>query len=141
MTISKKQQKYEFSKRKYKSYEHRPMGTAVAPQRWTPTAVQCYLRGCNCEGCYYSEFFEQDKFLKKYSKVELEIRKTCQMKASVLELVRVFGLPTVEQIEEAKECAAYESNNRKNYIRLAYSSNNRGEFVADSSEERVENDI
>ena len=141
MTRGKKIKKHTYTKYKYNSYEHRPMGTAVAPRRWTVAAVQCYLRGCNCKDCYYADFFEQDKFLKKYSKVDLETRKTCQMKASVLELVRVFDIPTADQIKEAKEYAEYEKNNRKNYIRLAYSSNNRGEFVADPSEERVENDI
>ena len=59
------------------------MGRAVAVRRWTPTALECYKRGCNCEGCYYKSFFEGSS-------------QKCQMKASVLELVRVIGTPKVE---------------------------------------------
>ena len=55
------------------------MGRAVAVRRWTPTALECYKRGCNCEGCFYSGSSQK-----------------CQMKASVLELVRVIGTPNVE---------------------------------------------
>ena len=52
------------------------MGRAVAVRRWTPTALECYKRGCNCEGCFYKDFFSGSS-------------QKCQMKASVLELVRV----------------------------------------------------
>lgn len=64
-------------------FRSRDMGRAVAVRRWTTTAIECYKRGCNCEGCFYSEFFSGN-----YQK--------CQMKASVLELVRVIGTPDVE---------------------------------------------
>ena len=59
------------------------MGRAVAVRRWTPTALECYKRGCNCEGCFYRDFF-------------FVFSQKCQMKASVLELVRVIGTPNVE---------------------------------------------
>ncbi len=59
------------------------MGRAVAVRRWTATALDCYKRGCNCEGCYYKDFFSESS-------------QKCQMKASVLELVRVIGTPNVE---------------------------------------------
>ena len=50
---------------------------------WTTSAIQCYMRGCVCDGCFYSDFFNGSS-------------QKCQMKASVLELVRVLGKPDVE---------------------------------------------
>ena len=64
-------------------FRSRDMGRAVAVRRWTITAVECYKRGCTCEGCFYNDFFSGT-----YHK--------CQMKASVLELVRVIGTPDVD---------------------------------------------
>ena len=69
--------------RLYKLFRSRDMGRAVAVRRWTPTALECYKRGCNCEGCFYRDFFSGSS-------------QKCQMKASVLELVRVIGTPNVE---------------------------------------------
>lgn len=46
--------------------------------RWTPSAKQCYFRGCVCNGCFYNEFFKD---------------KQCQMKKSVIELVKQIGAP------------------------------------------------
>ena len=66
-----------------KLFRSRDMGRAVAVRRWTPTALECYKRGCNCEGCFYKDFFSGSS-------------QKCQMKASVLELVRVIGTPNVE---------------------------------------------
>ena len=59
------------------------MGRAIAVKRWTPTALECYKRGCNCGGCFYSDFFSATA-------------QKCQMKATVLELVRTIGTPNVE---------------------------------------------
>mgnify|MGYP006908887650 FL=1 len=64
-------------------FKRRDMGTAIAVKRWTPTALECYKRGCNCEGCFYSDFFSATA-------------QKCQMKAAVLELVRTIGAPNVE---------------------------------------------
>lgn len=58
----------------------RDMGRSVAVRRWTATAKECYKRGCNCDGCFYTTFFKGSG-------------QKCQMKASVLELVRVLGKP------------------------------------------------
>lgn len=44
---------------------------------WTEAAVDCYKRGCVCQGCLIYE----------------QIGKDCRMKASVLELVRKLGKP------------------------------------------------
>lgn len=51
----------------------------AAVRRWTEISKDCYKRGCRCSGCYYNQFFEHPN--------------KCQMKASVLELVRVLGKP------------------------------------------------
>lgn len=59
------------------------MGKTVAVRHWTPTAIDCYKRGCSCNGCFYEYFFTGDS-------------QKCQMKAAVLELVRVFGTPEPE---------------------------------------------
>ena len=61
----------------------RDMGKSTSVRRWTNTALECYKRGCVCEGCFYSDFFNTSN-------------QTCQMKASVLELVRVLGKPDIE---------------------------------------------
>lgn len=61
-------------------YKSRDMGKAVDIRRWTPTAKDCYARGCVCEGCFYSDFFESKNPI-------------CKMKAAVLELVRMIGIP------------------------------------------------
>lgn len=66
-----------------KVLKSRDFGRAVAVRRWTTTAIECYKRGCNCEGCFYTDFFNKSS-------------QKCQMKASVLELVRVLGKPDVE---------------------------------------------
>lgn len=66
-----------------KLFRSRDMGRAIAVRRWTPTALECYKRGCNCDGCFYSDFFKGTS-------------QKCQMKASVLELVRVIGTPDVD---------------------------------------------
>src|SRR5574344_579371 len=72
-----------FTKGDIKLLRSRDMGRAVAVRRWTPTAIDCYKRGCNCEGCFYKDFFSGST-------------QKCQMKASVLELVRVIGTPNIE---------------------------------------------
>ena len=61
----------------------RDFGRATAVRRWTQTAIDCYKRGCNCEGCFYTDFFNKSS-------------QKCHMQASVLELVRVLGKPDVE---------------------------------------------
>ena len=58
------------------------------PQRWTLSAIECYKRGCVCDGCFYQYFFKGPN-------------RKCQMKGSVIELVKEFGIPkggTNEQI-------------------------------------------
>ncbi len=64
-------------------FRSRDMGRAVAVRRWTTTAIECYKRGCNCEGCFYSDFFSGSS-------------QKCQMKAWVLVLVKVIGTLDVD---------------------------------------------
>ena len=64
-------------------FNSRNMGKAIAVKRWTPTALECYKRGCVCDGCFYSDFFSATA-------------QKCQMKAAVLELVRTIGAPNIE---------------------------------------------
>lgn len=47
-------------------------------KRWTPAAIDCYLRGCRCKGCFYEDYFTKSK---------------CQMKYTVLDLVKKLGVP------------------------------------------------
>lgn len=56
------------------------LGETTTRRRWTVAARQCHERGCICEGCFYKDFFEKSS-------------QKCQMKASVLELVRIIGKP------------------------------------------------
>lgn len=64
-------------------HRSRDMGRAINARRWTNTALECYKRGCVCDGCFYSDFFN-------------DTAQKCQMKASVLELVRVLGKPDID---------------------------------------------
>lgn len=52
---------------------------------WTIGAIDCYKRGCRCEGCAMREILETH----------------CEMKKAVFELVKRFGAPT-EKKEEKK---------------------------------------
>lgn len=45
-------------------------------KRWTQSAIDCYERGCRCQGCIFSS-----------------LESTCQMKLTVRELVRRYGKP------------------------------------------------
>ena len=69
------------------NYKSSGMGKYSAIRRWTETAVECYKRGCNCRGCFYENFFSKPKY------GENEPKQKCQMKATVLELVRTLGTP------------------------------------------------
>lgn len=52
--------------------------------RWTATAIDCYNRGCICEGCpIYEEIFKGTG-------------NKCRMKQTVIESVRLFGAPKEE---------------------------------------------
>ena len=51
---------------------------------WTQTAIDCYQLGCVCSKCnLYKIYFEGGEF-------------KCQMKNTVIELVRLLGIPSFE---------------------------------------------
>lgn len=50
-------------------------------KNWTPTAIDCYNIGCNCSKCSIYKIFFSNSFNK------------CQMKNTVIELVRKLGKP------------------------------------------------
>lgn len=54
------------------------IGKYASIQRWTPSAVECYQRGCICSNCPIREVIKSQK---------------CQMKATVIELVKILGKP------------------------------------------------
>ena len=58
----------------------RDFGRNASVRRWTNIAIDCYSRGCVCNGCFYHTFFKDSP-------------QRCQMKSTVLELVRVLGTP------------------------------------------------
>lgn len=47
---------------------------------WTPSAIECYERGCNCKGC----------------PIKAMIETKCMMKSAVIEIVRNIGKPPVK---------------------------------------------
>lgn len=68
------------------------LGNTVVQRRWTDLALSCYMRGCACTGCLYSGVLESGK---------------CQMKATVLELVRTKGIPKYEILGKADGTTEY----------------------------------
>jgi len=46
---------------------------------WTPSAIECYERQCECYGCSYSR-----------------LESGCEMKTSVLTLKKRFGIPKID---------------------------------------------
>lgn len=54
---------------------------------WTPTAKECYERGCRCDGCILAWI----------------LGKRCQMKTTVFYLVRKYGAPKEESIYSKRE--------------------------------------
>lgn len=59
------------------------LGQTTAQRRWTRQATLCYYLGFNCSKC----------------DIPIDLRRRCQMKASILELVREFGKPPQKFVE------------------------------------------
>ena len=55
---------------------------------WTPSAIDCYLLGCNCSSCYLNKLYFKNNSSK------------CMMKYTVIELVRRLGAPKTSAGEE-----------------------------------------
>lgn len=62
------------------------LGAYVSPKKWNDTTIMCYKRGCYCYGCEFSRLFGKDN--------------KCQVKAAVLESVRVLGVPFEREVFE-----------------------------------------
>lgn len=50
-------------------------------KRWSASAVECYLRQANCEGCYYQRFFSSRPY-------------SCKMYLAVEQLLESIGEPS-----------------------------------------------
>ncbi len=65
-------------------------------RRWTKAAADCYFRGCTCKGCFYDWFFASTRAVCP----DLDSSYKCQMKPTVLVLVRALGQPERENLQE-----------------------------------------
>lgn len=63
----------------------------VTYRQWTKIALECRKRNCKCDGCFYQEFF------KRSAREGSEFNK-CQMKYTVIQLIRKFGEPEDNQL-------------------------------------------
>lgn len=59
--------------------------TAKCLINWTPSAIQCYKSGCNCSKCTVIKGLESIT------------PKNCNMKAVVLNLVKIHGAPVIKK--------------------------------------------
>ncbi len=50
-------------------------------KRWSSSAVECYLRKANCDGCYYQKFFADRPY-------------ECKMNLAVEQLLETIGEPS-----------------------------------------------
>ena len=73
----------------------------VRKVRWNKTNVECYRRlqsGQGCNGCYYQELFSSSDKIRT-TDFQKERRQECHMKATILELIRLGGLPEEEELQ------------------------------------------
>ena len=61
------------------AYRYNSLGNIGSAERWTFTALNCYKRNCVCSGCPIKQIIESQE--------------KCHMKATVLELIRLYGIP------------------------------------------------
>ena len=59
------------------SYRNLARASDCKVEKWTDISKLCYKRKCKCEGCYYNKYLDSK----------------CQMKHSVIKLIKVFGIP------------------------------------------------
>lgn len=63
------------------------LGKTVSQRKWTRQATLCYYLGSNCSKC----------------DIPRDITPRCQMRATILELVKELGVPPEKFIEMVKE--------------------------------------
>lgn len=68
--------------KKFMNEEHRNYYKLPDHGKWSQNAINCYTRGCMCEGCNYGELYQESEFKRK-----------CSLKSIVLELVKLNGAP------------------------------------------------
>jgi hypothetical protein len=68
----------------YDPFDSEPI-VAGTFKRWSSSAVECYLREANCEGCYYQEFFANRAY-------------GCKMNLAVEQLLQSLGKPSASMI-------------------------------------------
>ncbi len=56
-------------------------------KRWSASAVECYLRNANCEGCYYKKFFNDRPY-------------DCKMYLAVEQLLETNGEPSPNMVSK-----------------------------------------
>ncbi len=56
-------------------------------KRWSSSAVECYLREANCDGCYYRHFFSDRPY-------------DCKMHLAVDQLLDSIGEPSQNMINK-----------------------------------------
>lgn len=69
------------------NYRYNVSCSNTTSKNWTPTAIECYKLGGRCSLCYLYELYFKDSCSK------------CQMKHTVIELVRKIGAPNTEKGE------------------------------------------
>lgn len=62
---------------------------------WSISAIECFKRGCICNGCIYDEILNGSKDLRHQ-----DFAQKCQMKNIVIGLVRNIGRPKIDNIED-----------------------------------------
>lgn len=65
----------------------KPQKWAMAVRRWTQSSIDCYNRGCVCNGCFYQKVMSTP----------------CMMKTTVLELVKLYGKPDENAVKNTIE--------------------------------------
>ncbi|MGE0199825.1 MAG: hypothetical protein AB7P76_02515 [Candidatus Melainabacteria bacterium] len=56
-------------------------------KRWSTSAVECYLREANCDGCYYQNFFNTRPY-------------ECKMHLAVDQLLETLGEPSQNMVSK-----------------------------------------
>jgi hypothetical protein len=62
-------------------------------KRWSSSAVECYLRKAECEGCYYQQFFASKPY-------------ECKMKFAVEQLLEAYGEPRAQLVDRCPPAEA-----------------------------------
>ena len=56
-------------------------------KRWSASAVECYVRQANCDGCYYKHFFSDRPY-------------ECKMNLAVEQLLETIGEPSTNLVSK-----------------------------------------